>query len=56
VVVHTEHGGNRPGHRYWNGDEPVWNDDGDTALLKNRSLSVVDRCTCGSGASSPLRC
>ncbi|MBA2559893.1 MAG: lamin tail domain-containing protein [Propionibacteriales bacterium] len=45
VVLHTGHGQNNPGDRYWNRDAPVWNNDGDTALLKNRSAVVVDRCS-----------
>jgi hypothetical protein len=31
VTLHTGHGRNRPGHRYWNQDAPVGNNDGDTA-------------------------
>jgi hypothetical protein len=45
VVLHTGRGRNNPGDRFWGQDAPMWNNDGDTALLKNRAGVVVDRCT-----------
>jgi hypothetical protein len=45
VTLHTGHGRNRPHHRYWGQDEPMWNNDGDQAQLRNRSGKVVDRCS-----------
>ena len=44
VTLHTGHGANRPGHRYWNRDAPVWNNDGDTAWLVNPQGKRIDRC------------
>jgi hypothetical protein len=45
VTLHTGHGRNRPHHRYWGQDDPMWNNDGDTALLKKPSGKTVDRCS-----------
>jgi hypothetical protein len=45
VTLHTGHGRNRPQHRYWGQDEPMWNNDGDTALLKKPGGKVADRCS-----------
>jgi hypothetical protein len=45
VVLHTGKGRDNPGDRFWDRSEPVWNNDGDTALLKNRAGVTVDRCS-----------
>lgn len=45
VTLHTGHGRNRLHHRYWGQDEPMWNNDGDTAVLKKPSGRVADRCS-----------
>ena len=45
VTLHTGHGRNRSGQRYWGQDAPVWNNDGDTAVLKKPSGVTADRCT-----------
>ncbi len=55
VTVHTGSGGNTGGHRYWDADGYVWNNDGDRATLKNRSGSVIDRCS-WSGGSTATSC
>lgn len=47
VVLHTGKGDNNPGDRFWRRDAPVWNNDGDRALLKNRNGVIVDRCSYG---------
>lgn len=55
VTVHTGSGGNTGGHRYWDSDWYVWNNDGDRATLKNGSGSVIDRCS-WSGGSTATSC
>jgi hypothetical protein len=49
VTLHTGHGHNRPGHRYWNRDAPVWNNDGDTAWLVNPQGVKIDTCKYAGG-------
>ena len=44
VIVHTGSGHNRARSSLL-GAGPVWNNDGDTALLKNPSRRTVDRCS-----------
>jgi lamin tail-like protein len=45
VTLHTGHGRNRPHHRYWRQDDPMWNNDGDQAQLRRPGGKVVDRCS-----------
>ncbi|HSS67882.1 MAG TPA: lamin tail domain-containing protein [Nocardioidaceae bacterium] len=45
VTLHTGHGHNRAHHRYWGQDDPMWNNDGDQAQLRNPQGRVVDRCS-----------
>jgi hypothetical protein len=45
VTLHTGRGRDRIGHRYWRQDEPMWNNDGDTALLTKPGGATADRCT-----------
>ena len=56
VTVHTGNGTKRPGHRYWRQDNYVWNNDSDTATLKNKSGSVIDRCHYSSSSASYKVC
>lgn len=49
VTLHTGHGHNHPGHRYWNRDAPVWNNDGDTAWLVNPQGVKIDTCKYAGG-------
>jgi hypothetical protein len=44
VTLHTFHGHNRQGHRYWRRAVPVWNDAGDTAWLINPRGKRIDTC------------
>jgi hypothetical protein len=44
VTLHTFHGRDRQGHRYWRRDVPVWNDHGDTAWLVNPQGKRIDTC------------
>lgn len=50
VRIHTGSGTNDRNDRYWGMSWYVWNNDGDTATLKNRSGTVVDRCRYDGGS------
>ena len=45
VRIHTGHGRNTSTNRFWGSGNYVWNNDGDTAVLKSASGSVKSRCT-----------
>jgi hypothetical protein len=55
VTVHTGRGTNTRRNRYWRSDGYIWNNDGDTAKLKNRVGTLIDRCHY-SGAGSYKIC
>lgn len=55
VRVHTGKGANTRADRYWRLDHYVWNNSGDTAVLKNAGGTVIDRCTYN-GAGSSTSC
>ena len=42
-------------HRYWRSGWYIWNNDGDTAKLKNSSGTLIDRCSY-SGAGDYVTC
>ena len=44
VTLHTGHGHNSPGQRYWDRNSPVWSDHGDTAWLVNAHGKRISRC------------
>jgi hypothetical protein len=44
VTLHTGHGRNRPGQRYWGRNAPVWNNHGDTAWLVNPQGKRISTC------------
>jgi hypothetical protein len=48
VNVWTKAGQNEPWNLYWGLDEPVWNDHGDCAYLRNDDGVEVDRFCYGS--------
>jgi hypothetical protein len=50
VTVHTGHGTNTAINRYWGSSAYLWNNDKDTATLKNASGVVTDRCSYNSTA------
>ena len=52
VTVHTGSGSNTRYHRYWGLDNYVWNNDGDTAKLGNKSGKLIDRCSYGRAGNS----
>ena len=45
VKIHTGSGRNTRTNRYWNHGWYIWNNDGDTAVLKSASRSVKSRCS-----------
>jgi hypothetical protein len=55
VTVHTGSGTNTRLNRYWRSDWYIWNNDGDTAKLKNRAGTLIDRCSY-SGAGDWVNC
>jgi hypothetical protein len=50
VTVHTGTGTNTIRHRYWRSANYIWNNDRDTATLKNAAGVVKDRCSYNSTA------
>jgi hypothetical protein len=55
VTIHTGSGSNTAWNRYWGQDWYVWNNDGDTAKLKNKAGTLIDKCSY-SGAGSSVFC
>jgi hypothetical protein len=45
LILHTGPGSNTPSSRHWGLRSYVWNNDGDTATLKNRRGVVQSRCS-----------
>ncbi|MFD6259867.1 lamin tail domain-containing protein [Micromonospora chalcea] len=56
IVIHTGKGTNKGTHRYWGSAAYVWNNDGDTAYLRNPSGSLVDSCSWGKGGRGYTSC
>lgn len=53
VFVWTGHGTNDATNLYWQSGSAIWNNDGDTATLKDSSGKVIDSCTyVGGGVSA----
>jgi hypothetical protein len=52
VTLYTGSGTNGPGRRYWGASSPVWNNDGDKAVLKNASGTTVDTCQYAGGGTT----
>ena len=44
VRVHTGHGTNSATELYWNQGSYIWNNSGDTAILRNASGVTIDTC------------
>jgi hypothetical protein len=55
VKVHTGTGSSSPGHRYWNLDNYVWNNDGDKATLRKSGV-IKDRCGWSSDTDGLISC
>jgi hypothetical protein len=45
--LHTGKGTNTTTNRYWGSGNYIWNNDGDTAYLRNASGKAVDNCSWG---------
>lgn len=56
VRVHTGKGTSTHRDRYWGWSRYLWDNNGDTATLYNRSGARVDWCKYGSKAASPYKC
>ena len=54
--VHTGQGVNNAGNRYWASSGYIWNNSGDTALLRNSRRTVVARCAYTSAADPVTNC
>ena len=50
VRIHTGRGRNDRNDLFWRQSWYVWNNDGDTAVLKKANRRVVDRCRWGDGS------
>jgi hypothetical protein len=55
VRVHTGNGTNTRLNRYWRSDGYIWNNNGDTARLKNSGGTLIDKCSY-SGAGDYVSC
>ncbi len=56
VYLHTGSGTNSTYHRYWRSGNYIWNNDKDTAYLRNSSGATVDTCAYNSTAVDWLYC
>lgn len=45
MTVHTGQGQDTAAHRYWGRDREVWNNEGDTATLRDADGRLVDERT-----------
>jgi P pilus assembly chaperone PapD len=52
VRIHTGSGSNARHDLYWRSGAYIWNDDGDTAILKRRDGSKVDTCRYAGGGTT----
>ncbi|WP_062460886.1 lamin tail domain-containing protein [Demequina soli] len=52
VTLYTGKGTNTASKRYWGQSWYIWNNDGDTAILKNASGTRIDTCSWGSSGSA----
>jgi len=56
VKIHTGRGANTRTDLYWRQDNYVWNNDGDTAILKNAAGVRIDLCKWGSSSATATNC
>lgn len=52
VSIHTGSGKNARHDLYWQSGAYIWNDDGDTAILRRKDGSKVDSCHYAGGGTS----
>jgi hypothetical protein len=45
VTIHTGHGSSTQTDQYWNHSWYIWNNTGDTAILRNQHGATVGKCT-----------
>ncbi|WP_320067712.1 lamin tail domain-containing protein [Micromonospora sp. RTGN7] len=51
VYLHTGKGTNTATHRYWGSGAYIWNNDGDTAYVRNVAGTLIDSCSWKSSGS-----
>jgi len=54
VRLHTGKGSNSKKNRYWGSSWYIWNNDGDTAVLRTKKGSKVDSCSWSGGAQKKI--
>lgn len=54
--IHTGKGANDWNDRYWRRDWYVWNNSGDTAKLRRKNGTLVDKCSWGSSGPGYTYC
>jgi hypothetical protein len=52
LILYTGTGSNTSTRRYWGAGSPVWNNDGDRAVLKNGTGTIVDTCVYAGGGTT----
>ena len=52
LTLYTGNGSNTATSRYWGAGTPVWNNDGDLAILKNAAGTIVDTCRYAGGGTT----
>ncbi len=52
ITLYSGSGTNTATKRYWGATSPNWNNDGDKAVLKNASGTVVDTCRYAGGGTT----
>lgn len=52
LTLYSGKGTNSAGRRYWGSAVPIWNNDGDKAVLKNAGGSTVDTCQYAGGGTT----
>jgi hypothetical protein len=56
VTIHTGHGTGNQTDRYWNHSWYIWNNTGDTAILRNQNGTKIDSCTYKGTAKGYVYC
>lgn len=51
ITLYTGHGTDTATKRYWNATSPRWDNDGDKAILRNTSGTVIDTCQYAGGGT-----
>ncbi len=56
VTIHTGKGSNTAANRYWGRRAYVWNNDKDTARLRNSHGILIDRCSYNNSSANLKVC